>query len=150
MRGFQAFCGAASFAHPDIEPIIPYVIDNEAPILKIPAFPGQTEECQIGTYELYSDAETPSIYFEQGVVVEGEDSSKEIHFKLLEDYKNIKGEYTYIVRASDITGSEEVMFDPELSFTFAVVCGEKTFAAPDIAATEYFVLDTSAPTLKVP
>ena len=150
MLQFQAVCGPASFGHPEIEDVLTYEIDNEIPILKIPAFSWVSEECQIGTYELYSDAETPSIYFEQGVLVEGEDSSQEIHFKLLEDYKNIKDEYTYILRGSDITASEDVIFDPELSFTFAVVCGEKTFTAPDIAAAEYFVLDNSTPTLKVP
>jgi len=147
---FQAVCGPASFVHPEIEDVLTYEIDNEIPILKIPAFSRQSEECQIGTYELYSDAETPSIYFEQGVLVEGEDSAKEIHFKLLEDYKNIKAEYTYIVRGSGITGSDDVIFDAELSFTFAVVCGIDTFTAPDINDIEYFVLDNSMPTLKIP
>ena len=54
-------------------------------------------------------------------------------FSLKDELKFIVSEYTYLVRASQITDSAEFILNEESSYIFKVVCGDESFYYPEDA-----------------
>ena len=109
---FRTICGGSTFWIPEMEPETIYLLDNNAPTLQVPQFVSYSEQCEMATYELYSDETQLSTDFSQDfVLLEDEDK---VQFTIIEDedYKNKKASYTYQVRGSGITESEEYVLDP--------------------------------------
>ena len=117
--------------------------------MKIPQWASASPDCSIGKYELYSSEEEQSTDFEPEF--EWLDDEQMVQFGILNDLRNTKATYTYIVRISEITESDDVIFDPSAPFTFETVCGDDTFVVSrPVEAEEVYDIDGAAPTLLVP
>ena len=106
---FSTICGASTFTFPEIDTITEWTINNTIPILKLPQFFSYSNDCSIEKYQLYSDNMNESPAFE--TTYDMLNDTSEIQFSLQVDLKNIKAAYTYIMRASDITDSTDVIFE---------------------------------------
>ena len=123
-------------------------IDNTIPTLTLPQFPSYSRQCSIGKYQLYSADLSESPVFE--TTYETLARTSEIEFSLLADLRNVPAAYAYIVRASEITESADVIFDADHMYTFRTVCAEVTFVAPDMEELETYDIDGLQPTLSIP
>jgi len=108
---FSTICGARTFTTPDIDAVTEWPIDNTIPTLRVPQFPSYSGDCSIGKYQLYSADLSESPAFE--TTYDTLDGTSEIQFSLLADLRNVKAAYTYIVRASEITDSTDVIFEAD-------------------------------------
>ena len=118
--------------------------------MKIPQWNNYApDDCSIGKYELYSSAEEQSTAFDP--VFELLDDEQMVQFGITNDLKNTKATYTYIVRISDITESEDVIFEPSARYSFETVCGGDTFVpSRPLEAEEVYDIDGNQPALYVP
>ena len=101
------------------------------------------------TYELYSDETQLSTDFNQDFVLLEDESM--VQFTILEDedYKNKKASYTYHVRGSGITESDDYVLDAE-AHIFTTVCSPEIFVVPEIDEATAVQLDGTVPVLKFP
>ena len=107
------------------------------------------DECSIGKYELYSTAEEQSTAFEPEFQLLHDEQL--VQFDMISWLKTVKASYTYILRISDITDTDVVIFDPSARFTFETVCGADTFVlSRPLEAEEVYDIDGAMPTLLVP
>ena len=100
--------------------------------MNVPIFESYSPDCSAGTYELLaSDAETLSTDFQPEYVVNEADGL--IQFELTDrpEIKTIKASYQYRIRVSDLTESDDVIFEDSV-FTFKTICGERSFEPPII------------------
>jgi len=146
-------CGAATFWIDEPSgTLTEHVIDNTAPTLTISRYASYSSDyCDIGTYYLYESETDLSTAFDQDF--ELIDTRNAVRFALLDSLKTIKASYTYYLKGTDITGSDEEVFltSPAFTYTLKMVCGADTFyldSDPD--AITVYEIDNGTPTLALP
>ena len=128
---FSVVCGGASFIVPPIGVDRTHEIDDTNPVLRIPIYVSYAPEiCEIGQYELYSDATTVAEAFDPAWVLNEAESV--VEFTMTDEWKNRKLDFPYIVRVSDITNSDEVIFDLGSVNHLTLFCGVKSCSIPSI------------------